>query len=173
LLISLIVLQVDDAGTTPDEAYSKKLSAKADHTHSKGRFLPHATLMHTTLQDETNGTKLKRTETTRKRPDELMPMPDVTNNSTKLVSLEESIKIQRNYESQMKELRLQQAVQRLTAQRRAADPTVEEELKFDLKSYRTEAAPPSDEEEEAEEEEEEGDGGGKEKGIRFAFSEYE
>ena len=74
--------------------------------------------------------KLKARTKPKLTPNDLMPVQEVMCGKTKLVSLEESLRIQREQEERTKQLRLEVAARRL-AERTENEKTSEEELKFD------------------------------------------
>lgn len=86
------------------DRHSLALSAKGDHIIAKPRFIPFNSLHSDHVADK--DVRLKKRETPRLNPGDLMPLPDVTHNKAKMVSLEESLKIQQIQGDKLKELQV-------------------------------------------------------------------
>eukprot|EP00095_Tigriopus_kingsejongensis_P000547 maker-scaffold212_size255419-snap-gene-1.30 protein:Tk00547 transcript:maker-scaffold212_size255419-snap-gene-1.30-mRNA-1 annotation:"dna-directed rna polymerase ii subunit grinl1a isoform x2" len=160
------------------EKHALTLSFKADHMTAKTRFLPFRSL-HSDKVDDSE-IKLQKRSTARLKPEDLMPMQDGSGNKTKMVPLEESIRMQLVQAGQLRDIHVKQAMDRLAKFNEAApsgapvQPTLDFPGQMDYRSTRIEEE--DDEEEDPENQSEaeiEDDEAPEPKGVSFNYSVYE
>ena len=139
-----------------------KMAFKGDSTDAKTRFMPFNSAKNESLKEaDTKGLKRRDVKGERKKV-ELMPLPpeDQKRKELKLVSIEESLKIQREQEKSMKDLQIKNAIEKLKQgklpgsglSQLAADPEAMAKIASQM-NYREPVKEGSDHEESEEEEE--------------------
>ena len=106
-----------------------------------------------------------------------MPLPQASNNKAKLLSLQDSMRLQKEHEEEMRELRMKNALERLKSGRTTDANVAQSRPLANVTEYRNveqiDSDPEQDEEVKEDEEEIEDEEEGADKGVGFVFSEYE
>ena len=146
------------------ELHSVQLAKKADRIEGKDRFMPFHSLKHTEVPDKSS-IKLKKSERSQKVDlNDLMPLPDTKGGKAKMMSIEESLNIQKEIAERQKQTQLKFAMERLSDMKDKTSGEGVTDVIRDKMEYRSQ-----NHEEEEEEHDEEND----EKGIGFTYSEYQ
>lgn len=97
-----------------EDKHTHKVAFKGDSAEVKSRFMPFNSVKNESLKDTENVGLKRRVITKDHKKVELMPLPNEDHKrELKLVSIEESLKIQRNQEKILKDLQIKNAMEKL------------------------------------------------------------
>ena len=99
------------------DKHTQKVAFKGDSTDAKVRFMPFNSIKSETLKEteKVMAVGLKRRDPSERKKVELMPLPpnEELKRELKMVTIEESLKIQRDQTQMMKELQIKNAIEKL------------------------------------------------------------
>ena len=135
------------------DSHIRELSSKIDAKSVKGRFVPFGGAKTKTSDDQIIPLTRTPTNKEKKKPQDLMPLPQDTNNKVQLISLSESLNIQLEQAEKLKDIRIQHATERLAQQQQNSSSGFEDDdvnIKDEM-AYRDNKHSDVDDEEEEEE----------------------